>query len=191
MIWCAPLVLKVLVNVAVPALNVAVPSVVKGEVDASKNVTTPVVAVGETVAVRVTFSVLDGALSEAVSAVVVAVSTGDPVTVTVSSSDVLGEYVLGPLYAALIAYVPAVPIVVGNAAEPEARFALPSTVDADSVAAENVTVPVAAAGVTVAVKVILSPVVSELASCARVVVVGVALADVATVIESAVDELLA
>ena len=113
----------VVVNCATPAFTFACPSVVVPAV----NVTVPVAALGETVAVSVTEEPAWMSVDEAVRVVVVAVSVA--FTTTVTAFEVLLLYVLSPPYTATIESVPSVSDVVVYVATPPARVAVPRLVE--------------------------------------------------------------
>jgi len=137
-------------NMAFPPLIAPVPSATKltlhgaGEQVSSENVTVPVAAAGETVAAKVTVCpAVDGfELDE--SATVVGV-----LFTVCTRVDEDPPKVLSPLYVADIKWVPAAKEEVENAATPPFRVPAPIWV----VPSENVTDPVAAVGLTVAVNV--------------------------------------
>jgi hypothetical protein len=80
------------------------------------------------VAVKVTLAPVVGVVVDAVRSVVVDV-VPDEVMVIDTELDVLAEYVLDPLYVAVIVYVPDVEKDVVRVAVPELRVALPSDVE--------------------------------------------------------------
>src|SRR5689334_6842520 len=129
------------VKVAIPPASVPVPSVVAP----SLNVTVPVAAEGETVAVNVTGTPAPAGFSDEVSEVVVAAW----LTVCATAAEVLAALLLSPPYTAVCECVPTVSVVVEKLAVPPATVPVPIVV-APSL---NVTVPVAFEGVTVAVSV--------------------------------------
>ncbi|HKF49957.1 MAG TPA: hypothetical protein VKB38_21520 [Terracidiphilus sp.] len=178
-IECVPAVENEVASVAFPELSVPVPS----EVDPSRNVTVPVAAEGETVAVSVTLVPVVVDVDEDVSAVVVAVN--DDVTVMLTALDVLVAKVVDPPYTAVTECVPAVENEVASVAFPELSVPVPSDVDPS----RNVTVPVAAEGETVAVSVTLVPVVVDVEEDVSAVVVDVN--DDVTVMLTALDVLVA
>jgi hypothetical protein len=132
-------------NAADPPDRETMPSTV----DPSRNCTLPVAEAGETVAVNVTFCPDIAGLSDEVSAVAVL----SLLTVTVTAAEELPASLPSPLYTAAIERLPTARLEVENAADPLARFAVASTV----APSRNWTLPVAAAGVTEAVKVTLWP----------------------------------
>ena len=111
--------------VAVPDVSVAVPS--EPEVVVSVNVTVPVAADGETVAVRFTLSpVVSVPVVVVVRTVLVVVRLDDAPTVRESALDVLEASLVSPPYFAVSEYVPAVAIEVVSVAVPELSVPVPS-----------------------------------------------------------------
>jgi hypothetical protein len=142
------------------------------------------------VAAKVTLSPVVGVVVDAASVVVVFVRLDDGLIESVTAPDVLAEYVFEPPYAAVTRCCPVVQKIVDWVAVPELRVAVPS--EAEVVVSVNVTVPVAAEGETVAVKVTLSPVVSvPVVEDVSAVAVDVRVADALTVRETALEVLAA
>jgi hypothetical protein len=132
----------------------------------SLNVTAPVALIGVTVAVRVTGC--PAAAGFGVAARLVVVELVASLITSVTEAEVLGPYVLSPLYDAVSVWLPLARVAVLKLADPPVRTTALSVV-APSL---KVTVPVAAAGVTVAVRVTICPTAAELGVTSKLIVAG-------------------
>jgi len=159
-------------NVARPLLTDPLPSVV----DPSKNVTTPVAVEDETVAVNVTSCPeLDGLRLDA--RLVLVVVLVEVFTVCISVPEMLPLKLLSPLKLAWMEWLPTLRLEVERVAMPPLRVALPMFVSPS----KKLTIPLAVAGVTLAVRVTNCPELDGLRLEARLVLVALLAPPVFTV----------
>jgi hypothetical protein len=177
---CEPIASDVAVKLAAPSESVSVASVTVPSTNATEPVGVPPAEL--TVALNVIDTPGAADVAEAVKVVVVCRAAGE-LTVTVMAFDVLLASFVSPPYCAVTVWLPSPSAVVEKLAVPFASVPLPI----DVVPSRKVTVPVAAAGETVAVNVTDWPDVTEDAESVRVVVVDTA----PTVMVWAVDVLAA